>query len=453
MLTYQDLLKVGESEKDKIQFTWNVIKDHQGSTIYKNAQIAEEYRCRRNVTITKYQKFLTKMTGEVVPDLISANYKLPSNFYARFNTQLVQYLLGNGITWNEETTSEKLGKDFEAKMIKLAKEARTGGEAFGFWNLDHLEVFSLLEYAPLYDEEDGSMKAGVRFWRLAQEKPLRATLFELDGYTDYVWKDGTGEVLNEKRPYVLNIKYTEEGGEEIVDGENYEAFPIVPLWADDTHQSPIVGIRENIDAYDLIKSGFCNTIDEASIVYWTVNNAGGMDDVDLAEFLKKIRTMHGAFTDDGATATPNTINAPHEGREALLDRIRADLYEDAMALDTKNIAGGAVTATQIEASYEPLNSKADDFEYEVTKFLDELLKLIGIDDEPTYTRSKIINVQEEIETIVSSAQYLNDEYVAKKILSLLGDADKAEEVLSGLVEDRLYDRAGTAEESGAETNK
>lgn len=58
----------------------------------------------------------------------------------------------------------------------------------------------------------------------------------------------------------------------------------------------------------------------------------------------------------------------------------ADLYRDAMALDTKEIAGGATTATQIRAAYEPLNSKTDNFEYCIHDFLDRLLAIAGITD-------------------------------------------------------------------------
>lgn len=437
MYTYQDLLEIGENEEKRQTFVKTVITDHMRSEAYNMAVIADEYFRRRNTTIRNYQKFLTKITGEIVPDYISANYKLSSNFYGRFTTQLTQYLLGNGISWENKETKEKLGDKFERRIQDATNDAQKGGVSFGYWNLDHLEVWSILEFAPLVDELDGSIKAGVRFWQLDRTKPLKATFYELDGYTKYMWEDGKPIVEQEKRPYILKIKYTENGGDEVIEGQNYPSFPIVPLYADSTKQSTLVGLRENIDAYDLIKSGFCNSIDEASIVYWTINNAGGMDDIDLAKFIERLRTLHAMYTDDGATATPNTLDAPYEGREALLDRLRADLYEDAMALDTKNIANGAVTATQIKASYEPLNSKADEFEYNVTEFIEEILKLAGIDDVPTYTRSKIVNTQEEIETIIQSAEYLSDEYVADKILTLLGDADKKETVIAGLVREGL----------------
>ena len=439
MKTYQDLLDIRETEEARMEFVRAVITDHQSSELYRTALVAEDYYRRRNRTILDFQKWLTKNTGELVPDVYTANYKLTSNFYNRFTTQLVQYLLGNGISFENEETLEKLGKDFEKEIVQATKYALTGAVSFGYWNLDHLEVFPITQFAPLADEDTGKIRAGVRFWQLASNKPLRAVFYEEDGYTEYRWEDGEGSVINEKRAYKINTTYTENGGTEIVEGENYDGFPIIPLWCDDTHQSTIVGLREGIDAYDLIKSGFCNTIDEASIVYWTLNNAGGMDDVDLAQFLNRIKNLHGAYVDDNVTAEPHSIDPPIEGREKLLDRLRADLYEDAMALDIKNIADGAVTATQIKASYEPINSKADDLEYQLTEFIEKILELAGVKDTPSYTRSKIVNTQEEIETVITSAQYLNDEYIAKKILELLGDADKAEEVLSGLVEDRLLD--------------
>ena len=247
-------------------------------------------------------------------------------------------------------------------------------------------------------------------------------------------------LLQDKRKYLLKIRSTEADGTEIYDGENYPSFPIVPLWANPHRQSELIGLQEQIDAYDLIKSGFCNTIDEASFIYWTINNAGGMDDVDLAQFVERMKTVHAAIVEDtGATAQANSVEAPHEGREALLDRLKKDMYDDYMALNIDDIKGGADTATHIRAAYEPMNSKADQFEYCITDFIKGILFVAGIDDTPTFTRSYIINVQEEVGTVLEASQYLSDEYVTSKILTLLGDADKIDEVLKE-VEESEYDR-------------
>ena len=57
------------------------------------------------------------------------------------------------------------------------------------------------------------------------------------------------------------------------------------------------------------------------------------------------------------------------------------------------------------------------------------MELAGIEDEPTYTRSQMSNQSETLEMVLQASEYLDDEYVTTKILTLLGDADKAKEVL------------------------
>ncbi len=438
MYTYQNFLDVSNTEYDKMNFIRSVISDHKNSYDYNIACTANQYYDFKNVTIMNYQKLLYTVSGKAIPDNYSANYKIRSNFFYRFITHQNQYLLSNGVQWQNSDTGNRLG-DFDKKLQKAGLYALICGVSFGFWNLDHVDVFSLTEFAPLWDEEDGSLKAGVRFWQIAETKPLRATLYELDGYTDYIWRNGKeGEVLHEKRPYKVTVFRSEAYGAEIHDGENYDGFPIVPLWGNPSHHSEFEGLQEAIDCYDLIKSGFANNVDEAAYIYWAIQNAGGMDDVDLAKVVQRMKTLHAAVVeDDGARAEGHSQEVPYASREALLDRLRNDLYEDAMALDTKNIANGAVTATQIRASYEPINCKTDQYEYCVLDFISEILRLAGIEDQPTFTRSAIINKQEEIQNIVQAAAYLAPDYVTQKILTVLGDGDKAEEMTKKIDADEI----------------
>lgn len=432
MYTYQDLLKNIGSDSEKMNFVITCIRSHKDSSLYREAVIADEYDRHQNRTIRQFQKLLYDVSGRAVPDNWTANYKMASKFFNRFITQENQYLLGNGVTWQDDATKTKLGDDFDTQLQKLGQKALSGAVSFGFWNYDHLEDFSVLEFAPLYDEENGSLRAGIRFWQIDANKPLRATLYEEDGLTDYIWfkrDDVEGHVLKEKRPYIEKIRVSEADGLEIYDGMNYPSFPIVPLWGNPQKQSELVGLREQIDCYDLIKSGYANNVDEGSLIYWTLNNAGGMGDVDLAQFVQKMKTLHAAAVDDNVSAESHNLEAPYQSREALLAKLRSDLYEDAMALDTKNIANGATTATQIKAAYEPLNSKVDQYEYCVREFIKSLLAIIGIDDQPSFTRSVIVNTQEEAQLVMQASSFLDEEYVTRKILTLLGDGDMADEIL------------------------
>lgn len=449
MLTYEDLLR----SRDKMDFTAQAITRHKGTALYNLSVVADEYDRQMNRTITQYRKLLYTISGKQVPDNYSANYKLCSNFLNRFVTQENQYLLGNGVTWTNPETAERLGDDFDIKLQELGHEALISGAAFGFFNYDHLEVFSLREFVPLYGEENGALMAGVRFWQIDNTKPLRATLYEIDGYTDYLWIGGKGRVLHDKQAYINTTITTAADGTYIYNGENYDGFPIVPLFANKHKQSELVGLRENIDAYDLIKSGFANDLDDCSQIYWTINNAGGMDEIDLAHFLDQINRVKAAVVEgNDAKAEAHTMDIPYASRESLLDRLRADMYEDFMALDTKNIANGATTATQIKAAYEPLNNKTDQYEYQVIRFLKGILDLAGIDDTPSFTRSIIVNTQEEIQIVLQAASELGSDYVTKKILTLLGDGDRAEDIIIQRNADEL-DRYNAPEEEPEEESE
>lgn len=438
MKTYQDLLNIGEDEQARMDFVKGVIAEHKGSTLYKTAKIADEYYRQQNTTILAFQRALYNLQGRPVQDMWSANYKIASNFFRRFVTQQNQFLLANGVAWGENSTKDKLGKDFDTEVQRAGRFALCGGVSFGFWNLDHLDVFSVLEFAPLQDEENGALRAGVRFWQIDEKKPLRATLYEEDGYTEYIWEKGKGRILHPKRAYIINMRTTQAEGTEIIDGENYPGFPIVPFWANPHHQSEIVGIRAGIDAYDIIKSGFADDLDSAQL-YWILHNAGGMDDTDLMQFIERLHIVHAAAVDDvaGTAVDAHTVDIPHEAREKLLDRLEKDLYKDYMALNTETIASGAATATQIRAAYEPMNSKADEYEYCVIEFLQGILALVGIEDEPTFTRSMMVNAQEEIQVLTQAASYLPEEYITKKILALLGDADQADDLLAQMAAENM----------------
>ena len=432
MITYQDLEKLeNASEEKRMAFVRKVINDHKSSTIYKEALISKDYARQHNTTINEYRKMLYTMSGQAVPDNWSANYKLASGFLGRFITQEVQFLLGNGITWEDQNSAEKaFGDKFDIKLQDAGKRALVTGEAFMFYNLDHVDVFDILNFAPLYDEEDGTLKAGVRFWQIADNKPLRATLYELDGYTEYIWKKTKGEILHEKDSYITKFSASEVDGEEVLEKHNYPTFPIVPLWGNPEHTTEFDGKRDSIDAYDLIRSGFANDLDDASQIYWTIQNAGGMDDVDLVKFMEHMKIVKAAVVDDtGAKAESHTIEVPYNAREAILNRLEKDIYKDFMAFNPETIASGAVTATQIKAAYEPLNVKCDQFEYCIHEALDALMLLAGIENEASFTRSMIVNANEEIQMLMQAAPYLEETYVTEKVMTLLGDADRVDDAI------------------------
>ena len=218
MYVYQDLEKLGDDEKKRMTFVQSVVNQHKSSRRYKEAQAAEEYYANRNPTILKYQKLLRNALGQLEPDIWSANYKLPHGIFRKFVLQHTQSVLSNGVSFQKEETKKTLGKTFDFELQHLTKKAMVDGVSFGFWNYDHLEVFSLVEtatepgFCPIDDGETGAMRAGVRHWMIGDgtesgRRTKRWTLYEPDGYTEYSqWHDEDMQIVRGKKPYTSNVR-------------------------------------------------------------------------------------------------------------------------------------------------------------------------------------------------------------------------------------------------------
>lgn len=451
MKTYQDLLAVGQDEKKRMDFILAAINEHKSSDLYKTAVDAELYYNGENPTINRYEKILYDIQGRAHVDMWTANHKIASNFFGLAVDQEAGYLLGNGVTFKADTTKDKLGNQtspFDQQIMDAGRKAIIGGVSYGFWNLDHVEVFSAKEFVRLIDEENGAMMAGIRFWQIDDSKPLRATLFELDGYTECIRYPGEDmQERTAKRAYIVHTISDQRGrdhGDVIYKGENYPGFPIVPLMNNDQMRSELRGKRNTIDALDLVSSNMINNTDEGNLIYWILKNAGGMDDVDDWEFIQRVKKTHVVHGENDAEAEPHSIAVPFEGTQNAIDTLTKRLYQDFQAFDASAVTAGNHTATAIKASYVPLDLKVDKFETQVTKFINGILALAGIDDEPSYTRNKLINTQEEMQTLMTAAPYLDAEYITTKALTIMGDPDMADEVLKRQAAENLdrFDGAG-----------
>lgn len=473
MKTYQDLLKVGENGAERAAFLLAAINQFQSEPIYRTAVDADAYYRHKNPTIMRAQRIVFNLLGQATQDLYRPNHKIPSRYYFYFITQQVQFLLGNGVIFSDmKNKNDVLGRDFDSQVQLAATYALNAGVSFGYWAIDHLEVFPVYDedlpcFCPLYDEETAELRAGIRWWQMDSSKPLRLTLYEEDGVTEFIrkpreknaTKDNDIEILHEKEAYKQRIYTSDATGSEIVqvgnyEGENHPILPIVPLW-NVNRQSEIVGGRETLDAYDLMVSGLVNNTDEGNLIYWVLKNANAMDEEDDAKFLADLHRTHVAHADgdDGVGVEHQVVETPVDASEVSIEKLRSQLFDDFMALDVKEISGGAATATQIRAAYEPLNQKTSKFEYQVTSFLRGILDLAGIDEDPTYRRDTIVNATEEIQNILSSAEYLDADTVTRQLCGVLGLIDDADKIISNRKEEeigRYTEVEGNGNETGPE---
>lgn len=413
MKTYQDMLEA----QNIVDFVKSAIQEHKNSADYKYAVDADKYARGKNVAIAKYKKLLYTLSGRAVPDNYSANHKCSTNIFQRLIRQQTSYQLSNGVFFENESTKTAIDDNFDTKIYNACKKSLVESVVFCFVNYDTVQYFGLSEFVPIYDEETGVLMAGIRFWQLADDKPLRATLFEIDGKTELRYHSGKSEIIAEKEAYVKTLGVFENGDSVLYGGENYSALPIIPLYTSELKQSELVPIKSQIDAFDLIKSGFANDLDDASMIYWTIDNAGGMDDVDLAKFIQHMKTVKAAVIDGdaGAKAEAHTLEVPYQSRETYLNRLEKDIIKDYGGLDVELLQAGNTTATQIKAAYEAIEQKCDEMEFCLITHILAILALKGIQDYPTFKRSRIANETEQAQMILQSASVLDTETILRKL--------------------------------------
>ena len=455
MITYQDYIRdYGENpDAESVgKFLQKVVSQHKMSLDYENADNGYRYYRGEN-DMSKHLNLLTTATGEVKVDPWSPHHRTTSSVFRQFVDEEIMYLLGNGINWGDESTHEKLGKRFDDNLLEAAKAAKWGGRSFVYPLGGSIKVMSLREYVPIYDEEKGTMRAGVYFYQIDNVHPITYKFFEEDGISVYIQTNGAISVKEKKMPYAIRHTPGVGANAPIDEGIPVKRLPVIQYNGNTEKRSELNPLKTKIDALDQMRNGYINNLSMPDF-YWLIENAAASQSEDVAKFLDQMKALHAAAVEGDTKITPVPINIPYEARTELIKQLETALKADYMAVDLDNIIGGSNTATQIKAAYTPLKIKATDFEACTRNFLYDLLDILGIDDKPTFDPDPLINSTEEINNIISAygAALIPQDYATRKILGYLGDKDKADEVLQQMAADDIARMTGFGDQGEGATD-
>lgn len=415
-VTYQDWLAA--ADRDRLLLT--AIDRYKASRDFRGALEAGDYfrGCNSAVarkTILRARKIETRdnsgrkriRTG--TEDVVGN--RIGSGFLFRFITQQNQFLLANGCILRNSETKARLGADFDHQLAALGERALIHGVSWGFWNVDHLEVLEAARdsrsgFFALMDEMTDEAMLGIQFWQITPDKPMYIRLFEMDGVAVFKVEKSLLIPMMPKRPYIVTMR-SDALGDEVLSTGNYQRLPIIPLYANTERHSELTpAIKAKIDAYDNILSDFADNLDRANDVYWVLNNFGGTTD-DIAQMLEEIQRIKAVAnlsdgTGSSSTAEPHTIEVPYAARQTALDILERALYQDYMALNIDALTGGSLTNVAIRAATANLNLKADRYEWQVFRFVQQLLSLLGVTtEEIRFQRQCIANESEMVADIAA----------------------------------------------------
>lgn len=453
MLTYSDFLKCGDDETKKINFIEQAINGFKNSKEYKTAERATKYYKGENPDIAAIEKIIYDLKGIAHQDLVSPNNKIRNGYYPLIIDEAVSHLLANGISFSTPSKKDKLGADFDDVTKRIYCEALNCGCSYGFFNGEKTIKLPYLQTIQIIDDYSGALRVCIFFSQIAINKPLMVTLYEKDGFTEYVREnDEAMKMKSPKKPYSYTVLSN------IAEGDYYQwteeqisDLPIIPMYAP-KKQSMIIGSLEILIALDLMASQLVNNVSQAELIYWVLKNYGGNDDIADANFIINLIKSHVIHVEDEGSAEPHQLQVPFEANNAAFARLKAMLFENMRGVNHEVMDAGNLTATAINSAYSRLRNFSGLAESDVFEYVRGIMQLANIDTNETFSveYNETINATESINNTIASAPWLGEEATTEKLVMLNGLGDKLEEIQKAKAAEQLLQFTQTGTQSGSE---
>lgn len=407
------------------------------SDVVKKIETAERYY-RKNNDI----KYAKKETEDAENPLRTADNRIPSNFYKLLVNQKAAYAFTEKVTFdtgNDELNSlitKTLGDSFRKKCKSLCVQAANASVGWlHYWKGDD----GKFHYAVI------DAKQVIPVWTRDLEKELFAvlrtytTIDETDGHTYIIYEIWTADQCESfcRRSdldfdaldyfYQYLVIDTDTGTEEHrpVYAHGFGEVPFIFFNNNDEGANDLQDIKELIDAYDKVFSGFLNDLEDIQELIFIITNYGGDADNSLQILqemkTKKIINVESEGADDKSGVSTLAIEIPVAARKEMLDITRKAIFEQGMGIDPdpQNFGNSSGVALQYLYSLLELKTGMMETEFEVSfnRLARVILKFHGKTPEKleqTWTRTSVTNDSEMADIAQKSKNVISDETIVRK---------------------------------------
>lgn len=381
-----------------------IIENFKGTAIYASYLYGDDYYKSHNTEIMQRKKKVYAGEFGVVQNPFMANHTLPSGFFKLIVDQKVQYLLGNGVAFeNDESVNDYFYQPYDEIALDLATTASKKGVAwlYAHKNGGKLKFSEVApeQIFPLFDEY-GVLNTAIRAY--ADGNKTIILVYTKDGVERYE-VDNRGKETQSGAFGHYNTKVVYNGRVERESDMVFNSVPFIPFYNNVEKMSDLDRIKPLIDIYDVVNSDFANNIDDMQDAFFTLKGFSG-EVKELQRFMQQLKAAKAAGVPTDGDLDVNQLQVPVEARETFLNRTSKDIFKYSMSVDTSDLEGGSITNVVIKSMFANLDLKANQFESEFRKFMRKLINFINANDgkalvgEFTLDRSMIVNKQETIET-------------------------------------------------------
>lgn len=404
----------------------------------RRCTVAERYYRKKNDILSAKPKD----TVDAENPLRNADNRIPSNFYKLQVNQKAAYAftapprfdVGNDAA-NKVVKSE-LGDAFAKKCKALCVQAANSSVGWIHYWKDKDKGF---RYAVVDSKEV------VPIWTHDLERELLAVLRqysridETDGY-EYIiyeyWTDMECQAFRKRVDMTVDEglmcyqQYTvidvDTGIAEPTDTyiHDFGEVPFIFFSNNDEGQNDLSDIKELIDAYDKVFSGFLNDLEDIQELIFILTNYGGEAEtaIDVLREMKqkKIIQVDSEGPDDKSGVSTLAIEIPVEARKEMLAITRKSIFEQGMAIDPDPQNFGNSSGVALKYLYSLLELKTGmmetEFAISFNRLVRAILKFHGFaagNIVQTWTRTAVNNDTELADIAQKSKGVISDETIIR----------------------------------------
>lgn len=408
-------------------------ESHSG--FIKRAIIAERYYKKDNDILYSDKR------EDTDDPLHTADNRIPSNFYKLQVNQKAAYAFTEPVMFdagsddNNNLIKTALGDSFQKKCKALSVQSSNSSIGWvHYWKnkegkfkyavVDSKQIIpvwtkdlekDLLAVLRMYldvDEDTGEEYEIYEYWTDKEAQSFRRKV-------DSSWE--TLEFYNQYR--VIDI---DTGMEEFQSTYRHDfgEVPFIFFKNNDEEQNDLKDIKELIDAYDKVYSGFVNDMEDIQEIIFIITNYGGEAEspIEILKEMKdaKIINVESEGSDDKSGISTLAIEIPVEAREKLLTITRKAIFEQGMAIDPDPQNFGNSSGVALGYLYSLLELKTGlmetEFRVSFNRLIRAILKFHGRSAdtiEQTWTRTRVSNDAELAEIASKSKGVVSDETIVQ----------------------------------------
>lgn len=404
----------------------------------------------------KYYKYDPKLKEDIKIDVVDNDGNLKTvvidkgcniyvNYFKMLVNQKIDYLLAKEPTIKSKLpyTITTITDMLESLMLNASLHSTSWLHFYVENNRLDWIIIHDSEIIPIYDNYNKNIIEIIRYYQIDKET-IKVEDWTLNGVDTALIKkekiNGVEQETIQALENMLHFETTESYQGKVINTTygNFKSIPFIPLFNNKDKLTDLDEIRDLIDYYNQISSGFIDNINKFQEAVTKLKGFSG-DEKNLKETMAKMKKYKAVGVPQDGDIEYMVIEIPVEARKVLLDMLKDNIFLLGRGVDPNKLGDGNITNVVIKSRYANLDMKCNTTEKQLKLFYEKFINFINNYNSNNYdttiecNKTLIINTSELITDCVSAidlvvAKILSKQTLMKQII-WIADIEKEKKLI------------------------